>query len=64
MRISDHGALTATVGSFAAFMAIRAIVGIEPDAAGKLHLFDGASLSWRILNLSADPACKACGSAG
>ncbi len=55
------GALTATVGGFAALMAIRAIVGIGPDAAGKLHLFDGASLSWRTLNLTADPACKACG---
>ncbi len=56
------GALTATVGSFAALMAIRAIVGIEPHAAGKLHLFDGASLTWRTLNVTADPACKACGS--
>ncbi len=55
------GALTATVGSFAALMAIRAIVGIGAVAAGKLHLFDGASLSWRTLNLAADPACKACG---
>ncbi len=55
------GALTATVGSFAALMAIRAIVGIGPDAAGKLHLFDGASLTWRTLNLTGDPACKACG---
>ncbi len=54
------GALTATVGSFAALMAIRFIVGIEPDLAGKLHLFDGASLTWRTLNLAADPACKAC----
>jgi adenylyltransferase/sulfurtransferase len=36
------------------------IVGITPDAR-KLHLFDGASLTWRTLNLTADPACKACG---
>ncbi len=55
------GALTATVGSFAALMAIRAIVGIGGDAAGKLHLFDGASFTWRTLNLAADPACKTCG---
>ena len=39
------GALTGTVGSFAALMAIRAIVGIAPDAAGTLHLFDGAERS-------------------
>ena len=56
------GALTATVGAFAALMAIRAIVGIGSDPAGKLHLFDGTSLTWRTLNLTADPACKACGS--
>jgi adenylyltransferase/sulfurtransferase len=55
------GALTATVGAFAALVAIRFIVGITPDAAAKLHLFDGASLTWRTLNLTADPACRACG---
>jgi molybdopterin-synthase adenylyltransferase len=57
------GALTATVGAFAALLAIRAIIGLAPDAAGKLHLFDGSTLGWRTLNLSADPACTACGSA-
>ena len=54
------GALTATVGSFAALMAIRAVVGIGADPAGKLHLFDGATLAWRQIRLTADPACKAC----
>ncbi len=54
------GALTGTVGNFAALVAIRAIVGITPDAAGKLHLFDGAALTWRVLHLPADPACKVC----
>jgi len=55
------GALTATVGAFAALIAIRAIVGIGADAAGTLHLFDGTTLAWRQLHLTADPACKACG---
>ena len=54
------GALTATVGSFAALMAIRAVVGIGGDPAGTLHLFDGATLAWRQIRLTADPACKAC----
>ena len=54
------GALTGTVGSFAALIAIRAIVGIGPDVTGTLHLFDGISLNWRQLKLSADPGCKAC----
>src|SRR3712207_8174852 len=39
------GALTGTVGSFAALLAIRQIVGIGDDAAGHVHLFDGAKLS-------------------
>ena len=56
------GALTGTVGSFAALVAIRAITGIAPDAAGALHLFDGLALTWRRLNLVADPSCRACGS--
>jgi adenylyltransferase/sulfurtransferase len=55
------GALTGTIGNFAALLAINAIVGIGEDHAGKIHLFDGASLSWRTIKIPADPACKACG---
>jgi adenylyltransferase/sulfurtransferase len=55
------GALTGTVGNFAAMMAIREIVGIGPDAAGTLHLFDGLKLSWRALRISSDPLCRTCG---
>jgi molybdopterin/thiamine biosynthesis adenylyltransferase len=54
------GALTATVGSFAALMAIRAIVGIGEDVAGKLFLFDGVSLDWRKIRLPKDPNCRTC----
>ena len=54
------GALTGTVGSFAALMAIRAIAGLGDDA-GKLHLLDGLSLSWRAIPLPPDPGCRACG---
>jgi adenylyltransferase/sulfurtransferase len=55
------GALTSTIGSYAALLAIRNIVGIGPDTAGMLHLFDGLNLSWRQIRIAADPACKACG---
>lgn len=55
------GALTGTVGNFAALMAIRALSGISPDANGILHLFDGATLTWRQIRLVADPECRACG---
>ena len=54
------GALTGTIGNLAALLAIRAIAGIGPDAAGTLHLFDGLSLAWRRIRITADPACKAC----
>ena len=57
------GALAATVGSFAALLAIDSIVGIGPDQAAKIHLFDGEKLNWRVINIPADPACRACGSA-
>jgi adenylyltransferase/sulfurtransferase len=58
------GALTGTVGSFAALLAINAIIGIGEDAAGRLHLFDAERLEWRTIRIPADPACRACGSAG
>ena len=54
------GALAATVGGFAALMAIRAIVGIGQDVAGNLFLFDGVKLDWRNIRLPKDPNCKTC----
>jgi adenylyltransferase/sulfurtransferase len=57
------GALAATVGSFAALLAINSIVGVGEDQAGKLRLFDGEKLEWRTMRIPADPDCGACGSA-
>jgi molybdopterin-synthase adenylyltransferase len=54
------GALTATVGSFAALMAIRTIAGIGDDVAGSLFLFDGVKLDWRKIRLPKDPNCRTC----
>ena len=54
------GALTATVGGFAALMAIRTIVGIGEDFAGSLFLFDGAKLDWRKIHLPKEPTCRTC----
>jgi adenylyltransferase/sulfurtransferase len=54
------GALAATVGSFAALMAIRALAGIGEDVAGSLFLFDGLTLEWRKMRIPKDRACKAC----
>ena len=57
------GALASTVGSFAALLAINAILGIGEDQAGRVHLFDGERLEWRAIRIPPEPACKACGSA-
>ena len=54
------GALAATVGSFAALMAIRAIASIGEDIAGSLFLFDGVKLDWRKIRLPKDPNCRTC----
>jgi molybdopterin-synthase adenylyltransferase len=55
------GALTGTAGHFAALVALRALLGIGEDSAGKLFLLDGAALNWREMKLPKDHACKTCG---
>ena len=57
------GALTGTAGHFAALVALRALIGIGDDAAGKLFLLDAAALNWREMKLPKDPGCKTCGKA-
>ncbi|MES2146602.1 MAG: HesA/MoeB/ThiF family protein [Pseudomonadota bacterium] len=57
------GALTATVGGFAALLAINFIVGIGEDQSGRLHLFDGERLTWRAIVIPPDTLCRTCGSA-
>ena len=54
------GALTATVGSFAALMAIRVIADIGEDVTGNLYLVDGLKLDWRKIRLPKDPICRTC----
>jgi adenylyltransferase/sulfurtransferase len=54
------GALPSMAGSFAALMAIEAIVGIGAPA-GTLHLYQGPAGGWRQLRLPKDPGCSACG---
>ena len=54
------GALTGTVGNFAALVAINSIVRAGQDPLGKLYLFDGLALSWRAIRIPPDPGCKAC----
>jgi molybdopterin-synthase adenylyltransferase len=50
------------VGAFAAIEVIRAVTGFGGEAAGKLHIIDGLSPTWRTVRLPKDEACSACGS--
>jgi molybdopterin-synthase adenylyltransferase len=58
------GAVTAIVGGFAALLAIRSLIGIGEDSAGRLLLFDGISLSLKGIRIPKDSACRICGGAG
>lgn len=55
------GALAGAVGHLAALVAIRALLGIGNDVAGRLFLMDGLSLSWRSIIIPKDRSCKTCG---
>ena len=57
------GAVPAAVGSFAAMLALNSISGVGDSQFGQVHLFDGEKLTWRVMRIPADPACRACGSA-
>jgi adenylyltransferase/sulfurtransferase len=54
------GPLPLTIGGFGALLAIRALAGMGDDA-GKLHLLDADTMTWRAIPLPADPGCRACG---
>ena len=55
------GPLAATMGSFGALLALRALAGVGEDVAGNLFLFDALAVEWRKIRLPKDPRCKACG---
>lgn len=54
------GAMAGMMGSFAAMEAIRHVTDFGPDAAGKLHIFDGITPMMRTIKLPKDPACRTC----
>lgn len=62
------GAMVGMVGAFAAMQAIRVVLAgtstLGEPQWGRLHLVDGLAPSLRTVRIPADPACRACGSAG
>ena len=58
------GPVSAIAGQFGALLAMRAIIGLGDDAAGKLHLLDALPLKWKAIALPKDPGCRTCGGSG
>lgn len=55
------GALTGAVGHFAALVALRSLLEIGEDVAGKLFVLDAVGLNWRSIALPKDNKCRTCG---
>jgi molybdopterin/thiamine biosynthesis adenylyltransferase len=55
------GPVVGVIGSLQALVAIRRLVGIGDDEAGRLHVWDALKLSWRTLTVPRDPNCRTCG---
>jgi adenylyltransferase/sulfurtransferase len=61
---SENGVLAPVVGiigSLQALEAIKLILSLGPNPAGRLTVFDGMSHEWRTLKLKRDPSCPTCG---
>jgi molybdopterin/thiamine biosynthesis adenylyltransferase len=60
---TDNGVLAplvGVIGSLQALEAIKVVLGLGEPLCGRLLLFDGMSLEWRVLQLHRDPRCPAC----
>lgn len=55
------GPVVGMVGTVQAMEAIKVLVGIGTDLAGRLLLLDGLAMEWRDIRLKKDPACPVCG---
>jgi molybdopterin-synthase adenylyltransferase len=52
--------LVGVIGSLMAVEAIKVLVGLGADSAGRVLIYDARTLRWRELKLLRDPACPAC----
>ncbi|MGA9658065.1 MAG: molybdopterin-synthase adenylyltransferase MoeB [Asticcacaulis sp.] len=60
-RVGVVGAVAGIIGSMAALEVIKLITGAGEPLTSKLLIFDGLSMTSRIVGLSADPTCPVCG---
>ncbi len=61
---SENGVLAPTVGiigSLQAMEAIKLLAGIGAPLTGRLLVFDGMTMEWRVMKLRRDPGCPVCG---
>lgn len=54
------GPVVGAIGAMQALLALKVLLGIGDDA-GRLHLWDALTLSWRRLLVARDPGCRVCG---
>ena len=53
--------LVGTVGTMMAAEALKVLLGLGEDSAGRLLTYDALSMQWRSLRFARDPACPVCG---
>jgi molybdopterin/thiamine biosynthesis adenylyltransferase len=53
--------LVGVIGALQALEAIKVVLGLGENLAGRLVLFDGLAHEWRTLTLPRDPDCPVCG---
>lgn len=62
-RVGIVGALAGIIGSMCALEVVKLITGAGEPLIGKLLIFDGLSLTSRVIGLPAEPDCPVCQSA-
>lgn len=62
-RVGVVGALAGVIGSLAALEAVKLITSAGEPLTGRLLIFDGLTMTSRIVALPRDPACPVCGHA-
>jgi molybdopterin-synthase adenylyltransferase len=55
--------LVGVIGSLMAAEAIKLLLGLGADSAGRMLIYDARTMRWRELTLRRDPRCPVCGAA-
>lgn len=59
-RVGVIGALAGVIGAMTAVEAIKLITGAGEPLTGRLLIYDGLTVTTRVVTVSADPLCKVC----